>query len=65
MATAKKTTTPSEFWQKKTLEQRAAEQGVGPVQHFEDLLGDFWPEDETADAFINAVRQWRRQENPE
>ena len=39
----------------------AARQGVRPVERFEDLLGDFWPEDETADEFIAAVREWRRE----
>ena len=39
----------------------AAQQGVGPVTNFDDLLGDFWPEDETADEFVAAVRQWRRE----
>jgi hypothetical protein len=39
----------------------AAQQGVQPVTNFEDLLGDFWPDDETADQFIDAVRQWRRE----
>jgi predicted HTH domain antitoxin len=39
----------------------AAEQGVRPVRRFEDLLGDFWPEDESADDFITAIRQWRRE----
>ena len=43
------------------LETLAAQQGVQPVTNFEDLLGDFWPEDETADEFIAAVRQWRRE----
>ncbi len=39
----------------------AARQGVRPVTSFEDLLGDFWPEDETADEFIAAVREWRHE----
>ena len=43
------------------LKTLAAQQGVQPVANFEDLLGDFWPEDETADEFIAAVRQWRRE----
>ena len=43
------------------LETLAAQQGVQPITNFEDLLGDFWPEDETADDFIAAVRQWRRE----
>jgi hypothetical protein len=39
----------------------AAEQGVRPVADFDELLGDFWPEDETPDEFAAAVRQWRRE----
>ncbi|HVC81465.1 MAG TPA: hypothetical protein VNL35_13300 [Chloroflexota bacterium] len=38
----------------------AASQGVQPITNFSDLLGDFWPEDETADQFVVAVREWRR-----
>lgn len=41
------------------LVELAAEQGVPPVYEFDDLLGDFWPEDETADEFVAAVRRWR------
>jgi len=43
------------------LEELAAQQGVKPAARFEGLLGDFWPEDESADDFIAAVRQWRRE----
>ncbi|MBT3269020.1 hypothetical protein HN371_17870 [Candidatus Poribacteria bacterium] len=43
------------------LDTLAREQGVGPVVNFDDLLGDFWPEDETADEFIATVRRWRRE----
>lgn len=43
----------------RTLPALAAEQGVRPVSNFDDLLGDFWPEGETADEFIAAVRRWR------
>ena len=50
------------FAQQQTdLQTLAARQGVQPVANFDDLLGDFWPEDETADEFIAAVRQWRRE----
>ena len=45
----------------RTVEAIAAEQGVGPVEDFDKLLGDFWPEDETADEFIAAVRRWRHE----
>jgi len=37
---------------KNTIETAAAEQGVEPVTDFGTLLGDFWPEDESADDFI-------------
>lgn len=42
----------------KSIEQLAAEQGTRPLK-FEEMLGDFWPEDESVDDFIAAVRQWR------
>src|SRR5207245_7324682 len=37
----------------------AEAQGVKPVERFEDLLGDFWPEDETCDEFIAWLREGR------
>ncbi len=45
----------------KSIEQIAAEQGKGPI-NFDELLalGEFWPEDESIDDFIAAVREWRR-----
>ena len=43
------------------LQTLAARQGVHPVTNFDDLLGDFWPEEETADEFVATVRQWRRE----
>ncbi len=45
----------------RTIEDLAMEQGVKPAGDFESLLGDFWPEDESADDLISAVRQWRRE----
>jgi hypothetical protein len=41
------------------LSALAASQGVGPITNFDDLLGDFRPEDETVDQFVAAVREWR------
>ncbi len=35
------------------------EQGVKPVSDARELLGDFWPEGESVDNFIAAVRDWR------
>ncbi len=43
----------------RSIEELAREQGVEPVTDFESLAGDFWPEDESADEFIAAVRAWR------
>jgi hypothetical protein len=45
----------------KELEALAEEQGISPVTNFDDLLGDFWPEEESVDDFIAAVQEWRRE----
>jgi len=55
----------SDFERFASIQTVAAEQGVGPVTNFGVLLGDFWPEDESADDFVAAVRSWRHGENPE
>ena len=47
------------------LDALIAAQGVKPVVRFEDLLGEFWPEDESADQFIQAAREWRREGSKE
>ena len=44
-----------------TSEALAAQQGVKPVANPQELYADFWPEDETADQFVEAVRRWRRE----
>ena len=33
-------------------------QGVKSVSRFEDLLGDFWPENEDVDDFLKARMEW-------
>ncbi len=33
---------------------------AAPVQRLDDLWGVFWPDDESVDDFISAVRRWRR-----
>jgi hypothetical protein len=43
------------------LDALALSQGAPLAVRFEDLIGDFWPEDETADEFIATIRQWRRE----
>jgi hypothetical protein len=44
-----------------SLEVLARVQGVSPVERFSDLLGDFWPEDESVDDFLKARERWRRE----
>jgi hypothetical protein len=46
---------------RKKLERLIAEQGKGPVD-FDELLklGEFFPEDESVDDLVQAVREWRR-----
>ena len=39
----------------------AARQGVPLATEFDRLLGDFWPEEESADSFVAAVRGWRNE----
>ncbi len=43
------------------LEELADAQGVSPVDNFDDLLGNFWPEDESVDDFLEARERWRRE----
>lgn len=47
------------FYDSHDLAVLVEEQDVTPAKDFESLLGDIWPEDETADDFIAAVRARR------
>jgi len=40
------------------LEVFALQQEVSPVKSFKDLLGGFWPEDESVDEFIEELYRW-------
>jgi hypothetical protein len=42
--------------------QRQPDLNARPVQKLEELYGDFWPEDEPVDDFIDTVQQWRRED---
>jgi hypothetical protein len=46
------------------LDALARAQGVPLVIDVDELVGDFWPDDETCDEFIAAVRELRREELP-
>src|SRR5204862_165493 len=41
------------------LEELARRQGAPVLARFEDLLGDFWPDEESADEFLASLREWR------
>jgi hypothetical protein len=46
------------------LDALARAQGVPLVIDVDDLVGVFWPDDESCDEFIAAVRELRREELP-
>jgi hypothetical protein len=41
------------------LDALAIAQGVRPIEDIDELVADFWPEDESVEDFIAAVRRWR------
>jgi hypothetical protein len=41
--------------------EMARQQGVKPISDIEELQGDFWPEEESVDEFLDWVRAARRQ----
>jgi hypothetical protein len=41
------------------LRALAAQRRIGPVRSFAQLRGDYWPESEDVDEFVDAVRRWR------
>ncbi len=51
-----------DFWEGASIAELAETQQVLPMTSLDGLWGDFWPEDESVDDFIAAVRQWRREE---
>ena len=50
----------TEFWQVHTLEEIIQAQPAQPVQDISMLQVDFWPEQETADDFIDYIYQQRQ-----
>ena len=49
-----------DFWKPIDLPALVAQQGVMPVTDFEALLGG-WPDSESLDPFLMALREWREQ----
>jgi hypothetical protein len=43
------------------LIELARQQGAQVPLRFDDVKGSFWPEDEDADEFLAALREWRRE----
>jgi hypothetical protein len=42
-----------------TVEDLIDEQGAVFPRDPHDLLGDFWPDEESIDEFLSALREWR------
>jgi hypothetical protein len=42
-----------------TIDELAAAQGVVFPRDPSELLGSFWPEEESVDDFLRAMREWR------
>ncbi len=55
----------SDFWESKTIEMLAQEQGVRPVERLEDILGkgaSLWEDDSDFNAFVSGIYERRHQE---
>lgn len=48
------------FWAGAAISELAEAQGVAPIQSLDELWGDFWPDEESIDNFIETVRQCRK-----
>jgi hypothetical protein len=42
-----------------TLDELIAQQGKGPIADVQALHGNFWPEDEPIEDFLEALHEWR------
>ena len=42
-----------------SVEQLMAEQGTRPIPDVSVLHGDFWPEEESIEEFLETLREWR------
>ena len=42
-----------------SVDELIKQQGKGPIGDPRILLGDFWPEEESIDDFLRALRDWR------
>lgn len=53
----------ADFWHPRTLEEIVQSQQTPVVQDISTLKADFWPEEETADEFIEYVYQQRKEDS--
>jgi hypothetical protein len=42
-----------------SLDEIIAQQGTGPITDLSVLHGSFWPEEESIEAFLAALHEWR------
>lgn len=42
-----------------SIEQLMAEQGTGPIVDVSLLRGDFWPDEESIEEFLETLHEWR------
>lgn len=42
-----------------SVEKLMAEQGTGPIKDVSVLHGEFWPEEESIEDFLDALHEWR------
>lgn len=42
-----------------SVDELMADQGTGPVTDVAVLRGDFWPEEESIEDFLEALHRWR------
>lgn len=50
------------FYAHYSIEELARQQGVRPVEEFDRILGDFWPNEESAEEFLSTLRRWRQED---
>lgn len=53
----------ADFWHPRTLEEIVKAQQTPVVQDISALKVDFWPEEETADEFIEYIYQQRKEDS--
>ena len=44
-----------------SVDELMAEQGTGPIADVSVLHGDFWPEEESIEDFLDTLYEWRGQ----